>query len=85
MSTIKLLILSPQGKVFSGDVDQAIFPGVLGAFAVLPRHAPLISSLAKGKLKYCQNGEWSQFEVEDGFVEVKNNEIKVCIEKVING
>lgn len=85
MSSITLQILSPSGEVFSGEVEKAILPGVLGPFEVLPRHAPMISALSSGSLKFSQNGEWSVIKVQDGFVEIKNNIITVCIEKVNNG
>ena len=49
---MQLDILTPDKKVFTGDVVSATFPGVDGSFQVLNSHAPTISMLEAGKLKY---------------------------------
>ena len=38
-----LEILSPEQKLFSGEVESVTLPGTLGEFTVLKRHAPLIA------------------------------------------
>lgn len=80
---MKLEILSPQGKVFSGDVTSVSLPGKFSAFEVLNNHAPIISSLGKGKITYKTNGEENELTIDDGFVEVTHNTITICIEKVL--
>jgi len=47
-----LEILTPDQKVFEGQVDSATFPGTKGSFQVLNNHAPLVSTLEKGKVIY---------------------------------
>ena len=78
-----LEILSPEQKLFSGEVESVTLPGTLGEFAVLKRHAPLISSLNQGEIKYrLKNGDEQRVAIRNGFVEVLKNHVSVCIEEV---
>ena len=80
---MKLEIISPQGSIFAGEVTAVALPGKFSAFEVLNNHAPIISSLKKGKITYrTESGEQSLM-VDGGFVEVENNVITVCIENVL--
>jgi F-type H+-transporting ATPase subunit epsilon len=78
-----LEIITPEKNVFKGNVDSATFPGSNGSFQVLNNHAPLISSLAKGDLKFSDGKNDTVIVVEGGVVEVLNNNITVLAEKVI--
>ena len=75
-----MTIATPEGVIFEGQVESAKFPGASGAFMVLPRHASLISALVAGKVVYTHEGETKELTVREGFVEVKNNAISVCVE-----
>ncbi len=44
-----LEILTPETKLFSGDVYGIQLPGIAGSFEVLDKHAPLVAALGKGK------------------------------------
>lgn len=78
-----LEILSPEQKLFSGEVESVTLPGTLGDFTVLKRHAPLISSLNQGEIKYrLKNGDEQRVAIRNGFVEVLKNHVSVCIEEV---
>ncbi|WP_332922857.1 ATP synthase F1 subunit epsilon [Persicobacter psychrovividus] len=77
-----LEIVTPDRKVFEGEVSAATFPGTNGAFQVLSNHAPLISTLAKGPLKYIVNDKESIIIVDGGVVEVLENKIIVLAEAV---
>ena len=78
-----LEILSPEQKLFSGEVESGTLPGTLCEFTVLKRHAPLISSLNQGEIKYrLKNGDEQRVAIRNGFVEVLKNHVSVCIEEV---
>lgn len=74
---IKLEVVTPEGKVFSGDVQLVVAPGAMGSFGILQNHAPLMSSLDIGVLEYVQAGKRSKMAVIGGFLEVKNNSITI--------
>ncbi len=75
-----LEILSPEKTLFSGEVQRVTLPGAAGEFTVLPHHAPIISSLAPGRVRYLPAGGAEQtVEVGGGFVEVNDDRVSVCV------
>jgi len=78
---MKLLILTPDAEVFSGEIDSISLPGRDGSFQILKNHAPLVASLAIGKLTYTSGNASTDLKIlKGGFVEVLNNEISVLVE-----
>ncbi|MBK8710836.1 MAG: ATP synthase F1 subunit epsilon [Niastella sp.] len=76
-----LEILTPEGKVFSGEVFGVQLPGISGLFEVLDRHAPIVSALRKGKLKVLKDkNNTKSYEIQSGFVEVMNNKTIILVE-----
>jgi F-type H+-transporting ATPase subunit epsilon len=78
-----LEIITPDKKVFQGEVTEASFPGANGAFQVLRNHAPLVSALAKGVVAFTTAEGRQNLEVDGGVVEVKDNKIILLAEQVI--
>lgn len=78
-----LEIITPDKKVFSGEIDSVQVPGSKGSFAVLKYHAPIISTLERGKVKVVERGAESFFEVSGGTIEVKDNIVIILAESVI--
>ena len=79
-----LEIITPDKKVFEGEVESATFPGTDGSFQVLKDHAPLISSLSKGDLIYQDSQGTHNLVVDGGVVEVLNNNVIVLAESVLS-
>lgn len=77
---MKLDIVSPEGQLFSGEIEVATFPGDKGSFTVLYNHAPIISTLGIGCIRWVQNGVEESLAIKSGFVEVENNAIVACVE-----
>ncbi|MCX2738826.1 ATP synthase F1 subunit epsilon [Pontibacter anaerobius] len=77
-----LEIITPDKKVYAGEVEAAQFPGANGSFEVLDLHAPLISTLDKGSIRITTNKGQEFFTVDGGVVEVLNNKIIVLAESV---
>jgi F-type H+-transporting ATPase subunit epsilon len=79
---MNLEILTPEKKVFSGDVYGVQLPGITGSFEVLDKHAPLVSALKNGRLKILKdkNNHLAYFDVQSGFVEIINNTVSVLVE-----
>lgn len=78
---LNLVIVSPEKTLFKGEVSDVTLPGTKGIFMVLPKHAPLLSSLEKGTIKYTTSEGEQLLEIAGGFVEVKRNEVSVCVEQ----
>lgn len=77
---MKLEIISAHEVSFSGDVSSVTLPGELGSFTVLKDHAPLISVLVRGNVKFTdEDGETRHVEIEGGLADVNKNVISVCV------
>ncbi len=81
LQIIRLTVVSPEHILFEGTVEHVVLPGTAGAFAVFPEHAPIISSLTKGKMVYTKDGKPNTIEIKSGFVEVEDNNVSVCVEQ----
>jgi F-type H+-transporting ATPase subunit epsilon len=85
---MNLEILTPEKKLYSGEVYGVQMPGISGSFEVLEKHAPLVSALKAGRIKVLKDkaamsGAQSHlvfFEIESGFVEVLNNKVTILVE-----
>ncbi len=76
-----LEILTPEKKIFSGDVYGVQLPGITGLFEVLDKHAPLVSALKAGKLKILTDKTNTvSYTIQSGFAEVLNNKTTVLVE-----
>lgn len=71
-----LEILTPEKKIFEGDVTIATFPGADGSFQVMENHAPLISLLKEGVVEYKSTKDSSgNVTITGGVVEVLKNKV----------
>ncbi len=78
-----LEIITPDKTVYSGKVKLVQLPGSKGTFELLNNHAPIISTLDKGKIKVEEeSGEVLFFDVDGGVIENKDNKIIVLAESV---
>lgn len=74
-------IVSPEKKVFTGDVHLVQVPGTKGSFEIMNNHAPIISTLEQGKMKIIdKEGEVQFFDIDGGIIEVSKNLITVLID-----
>lgn len=77
---MKLEVISAHEITFTGEVNSVTLPGELGAFTVLKGHAPIISVLKKGDIKYTDpEGEIKHIAIEGGLADVNDNVISVCV------
>ena len=73
---MKIEIITPEKTVYQGDIRSMKVPGKKGAFQVLKDHAAIISTLVEGKVTVTDmDGRDSEFEIEGGVVEVRQNTI----------
>lgn len=74
------VVMSPEKKVLDKKVNRVTFPGDDGSFQVLYNHAPLIASLKAGEIRYLIGDEEECVAIENGFVEVRDNEVSAAVE-----
>jgi F-type H+-transporting ATPase subunit epsilon len=76
-----LEIITPDKKVFSGEVKSAVLPGTEGKFGILNKHASMISTLKKGKIKIIDDKQQTHyFEINGGVAEMHANNLTVLAE-----
>ena len=63
---LKLEIVTPEARIFSDDVDTVVLPGYEGEMGVLPAHAPLVTTLKPGELRYTKGGKTTEMAVGEG-------------------
>ncbi|HRP33549.1 MAG TPA: ATP synthase F1 subunit epsilon [Agriterribacter sp.] len=82
---MELEILTPERKLFSGEVYGVQLPGITGSFEVLGKHAPLVSALGSGKIKVLKDktGTAVFYNINGGFAEVLNNKVAVLVEGAV--
>ncbi|WP_428653665.1 ATP synthase F1 subunit epsilon [Runella sp.] len=79
---MNLEIITPDKKIFSGEVSAVTFPGTEGQFQVLNNHAALVSTLGKGDI-IVEGAHKETFLVDGGVVEVLNNRVLVLAESIL--
>ena len=81
-----LTIISAESKVFEGEVENVLVPGMIGDFLVLSNHAPCISSIRPGFLEFSEGTSKKQrYFVSGGIIEVINNTVSVLVDSAIEG
>jgi F-type H+-transporting ATPase subunit epsilon len=80
---MKIEIITPDRKVYEGEIKSVRVPGKKGSFQVLKDHAPIISTLDKGSVIIIdQDNKEAIFEIDGGVIEVKTNRIILLAESV---
>jgi len=81
MATFQFELVSPAKLLFSGAVEEVIVPGTEGEFTVLPGHAPLVSTLRPGFLRFKNGADHMTVFVRSGFAEVNEKGLIVLAEE----
>jgi F-type H+-transporting ATPase subunit epsilon len=78
MAKLNVEVVTGERIVFEeDDVDMVIAPGADGTLGILPRHAPLISTLALGEMRVKKGGQEESLFVAGGFIEVAHDTVRV--------
>lgn len=80
-----LEIITPEKKIFAGEVDSVQLPGLDGLFQVLDNHAPIISALAEGTIKVSLNNAEMQYDDLSGEIENDASNDKIIRVKIKGG
>jgi F-type H+-transporting ATPase subunit epsilon len=75
-----LEIITPDKKVYEGEVTSVQVPGTNGQFQMLENHASVISTLVNGKVKVKTKGGEEHFDVRGGVVEMLKNKVVILAE-----
>eukprot|EP00931_Biecheleriopsis_adriatica_P114293 TRINITY_DN8987_c0_g1_i1.p1 TRINITY_DN8987_c0_g1~~TRINITY_DN8987_c0_g1_i1.p1 ORF type:complete len:189 (+),score=53.95 TRINITY_DN8987_c0_g1_i1:60-626(+) len=76
---VQLKVLSPEGAGITESCSEVILPSASGQLGVLANHAPMMSALDIGVLRYKQGGQWKPLVVMGGFASVDSNTLSVLV------
>jgi len=84
MATLKLEIVTPETKLFSGEVDFVHLPGAEGEMGILPMHQTEIAELKAGELQYTLKGKTEIVAIGEGFAEITADSVSVLTDGAVN-
>ena len=80
---MKIEIVTPDKKIFDGEIKSVRVPGKKGSFQVLKDHAPIVSTLDSGTVRIVdQDNNEVNYEISGGVIEVKANKIILLADSV---
>ena len=78
---MNVTIIKPDATLYEGPATLIQLPGSDGLFEILENHAPIISSLAEGKIRLQTESETEKmFEIKAGVVKGQKNDILILIQ-----
>lgn len=78
MAGLTLTVVSPEREVLrEDDVEMVVAPGIDGELGLLPRHAPLVTQLQAGTLRYRSGGDERFLTILGGFLQVMQDTVTV--------
>jgi F-type H+-transporting ATPase subunit epsilon len=80
---MRLDIVTPEKKVFSDEIDSVVVPGSEGEIGILKSHAPIVTTLQPGELRYMKNGVETSLAIGTGIVEVSNDRVSVLTDMAL--
>ena len=82
-ATLKLDIVTPEARVFSGYVEMVTVPGRVGEMGIFPMHVPLMSLLAPGEVVARVDGQDQYFAVGDGFIKIMSDRVAILTDMAV--
>mmetsp|Transcript_14501 Transcript_14501/g.32944 ORF Transcript_14501/g.32944 Transcript_14501/m.32944 type:complete len:190 (+) Transcript_14501:83-652(+) len=79
---VQLKVLTPEGLSVESAVSEAILPSASGQLGVLANHAPMMTALDIGVLRYKKEGKWTPLVVNGGFANVDSNQLTLLVNEM---
>ncbi|HQW28874.1 MAG TPA: ATP synthase F1 subunit epsilon [Verrucomicrobiales bacterium] len=80
---MRLDIVTPEKKAFSDEIDSVVVPGAEGELGILKSHAPLVTTLRPGELRYLKGGLETSLAIGTGIVEISNDRVSVLTDMAL--
>jgi F-type H+-transporting ATPase subunit epsilon len=75
-------VLTPEGEVFKGEVQQISTKTTLGSIGILAHHEPLLATLEPTELKlYTSDSEIMRWQTSDGYLQVGDNHVLILVKE----
>jgi len=77
--TLTVKVISPDQTILDTVAEEVILPSATGQLGILTDHAPIISALETGVLRFRKDKAWAAIALTGGFAEVEENEVTVLV------
>jgi F-type H+-transporting ATPase subunit epsilon len=81
--TLKLEIVTPEGKSYSEDVEMVTLPAIEGEMGIFPQHVPLVTQIAAGEIIARKGGRDDFLAVGEGFVQITGERVAIMTDMAI--
>jgi F-type H+-transporting ATPase subunit epsilon len=81
---LKLEIVTPEGTIYSEDVEMVTLPGIVGQMGVYPQHTPLITQMVPGELIVHKDGRDLFIATGEGLIEVTASRVAVLTDLAVS-
>jgi len=82
-ATLKFEIVTPEGKVYSDDVEMVTLPAIVGQMGVYPQHTPLITQMTPGEIIVRKDGRDVFIATGEGLIEVRADRVEVLTDLAV--
>jgi F-type H+-transporting ATPase subunit epsilon len=82
-NTVKLEVATPEGMIYSADIEMVTLPAVEGQMGVLPQHTRLMTVLTPGEMIVSRDGHDEFLAVGEGLVEITNDRVSIATNMAI--
>ena len=76
---VQMKVLSPEGVGITEACSEVVLPSASGQLGVLANHAPMMTAIDVGVLRYKQDGTWKPLVVMGGFATVDSNQLSILV------
>lgn len=77
MVALTLRIITPEAVVLDTTAESVVVTALDGELGILPRHAPLVTALGAGELRFKTGSGVERLFVASGFCEVRDNTVRI--------
>ena len=82
-NSLKLEIVTPEGTIYSDDVEMVTLPGIVGQMGIYPQHTPLITQMVPGELIVRKDGRDLFIATGEGLIEVTASRVDVLTDLAV--
>lgn len=84
MESLRLELITPDGRIFCGDVKEVLLPGEEGEFGVLPQHVSLFTLLKGGIIEFTKkDGTAENVVINGGSVTIEDNRVIALVDGAV--
>lgn len=84
MKNFKLVISSPEGKIYDGNTVRLSVRGIEGELAIMAGHIPFVTIVKAGECRIeDEKGERTRFNISRGLLSVSKEVVSLLLQKPV--